>query len=271
MIRPNDPCTCGSGKKFMVCCSGKRPREVGIRFTVDKPTKIDGIIIGPNGLLHPALQGQPIDLATAAAELTYDRRKGKKVLFSAPVDPQKPSLDLNAALLSGQVIIGVDTNTRLTGQTRVSLTCVVECVVQKNASGYLAEGIPHIAFETHNVIGDPERLGWRLAVEAVRADPHYKPATQVVVVVDSSLSALHQLNSKQLPVLEDWYLPDGFMLIYASADSATASVASQLISTCDKEATALLRRIASEGVDQARLVAAPAGAGYSHYREWNRK
>ena len=56
----------------------------------------------------------------------------------------------------------------------------------------------------------------------------------VAIVVDSELGALQQYNKREKPLVQDIYLPPGFTLVYASADSGMEFIANQLIRICDK-------------------------------------
>jgi hypothetical protein len=50
-----------------------------------------------------------------------------------------------------------------------------------------------------------------------------------------------------MPIIDDFYLPADFTLIYASADVGKEYVPNRLISLCDKEANSVLARIKAEG------------------------
>ena len=253
--------------------SPKKPRNPGLVFTVDKSTKTDGFIIGPDGYLALAYQGKPIDLSYAAVELTYDRPKGRKVLFQAPLDPKTVNLDPNAPLLAYDLVYAVDTNTKfltkfLHGE-RVSVVCATQGVRHRRGMQILIERIPFFGIELRNVTGDPERVGWRFFCNAVMESPDYNSHLRIAILVDSSLDSLRDINARSSPVVGDWMLPANFTLLYASTDSATATIGNQLMRTTDSTGTRILQLIAQIPPNR-NLHEAPPGAGYSHYRHWVR-
>jgi hypothetical protein len=236
-------------------------------FQVAEDTRVDGVTVGPGGLRLPAYLGRPIKLAKAAIEVSYPRAKGPKVLFRAPVDPDRPSSDPHAALFTYDVIYAVDTNTQVLDGARVSMTCVRHVRLRQIPGGVEESGIPQVAVELHNVIGDPERVAWKLVCEALMEDPAFRPDLRVALIVDSSLDALDDMNSRMQPVIDDWYLPDQFKLLYATSDSATATIGNRAIKDCDSIAAGLLRRLEGN-LNRGTLQEAHPRAPYSHVRTW---
>ena len=246
----------------------KRPREFGIVFSIDEATTIDGFVIGPNGQLSLTRDGAPISLASAAVEVAYDRPKGRKVLLRAPLDVDAPSVDPNAHLLRYWAVFAVDTNTRAINGSAVSVACVLRSTRKETDAGLFFEEIPIGAYELHNVRCNPERLAWRLLCNEILQAPDYKPEKTIGIIVDAHLEALSDINRRTAPVVGDWYLPEGFTLIYAS-DAAAESIPNQLIRSCDREASIILKKIA-QGETKGPPQEAPDSEYYSHFRFWSR-
>ena len=267
---PNQLCPCGSGKQYKHCCLPVRPREVSLIFQVPETTKVDGIVLGPDGSISLVRGGHPIQLSEAAVEFAYSRSKRRKVLFRADIDPAAPKLDPHTPLLTYNVVYAVDTNTIQLHGERVSVACAVQCLIrQENGSFFVKPSIAG-AMELRNVSGDPERVAWRLFCQCVSEHPQYRPTLRVAMIVDSSLDSLRDFNTRSVPVIDDWFLPPNFTLLYATADAATTTIGNRLMRTCDKNATQVLELIRKARARRNLHEAAP-GAPYSHYRNWTKK
>lgn len=83
----------------------------------------------------------------------------------------------------------------------------------------------------------PEREGGAEFLR--RRDP--APDRRRCLVVDSDLGALTRINHREEPIVEGFFLPDGWQLHYAS-DKAADFVLNKVITACDRDATAELRR-----------------------------
>jgi hypothetical protein len=128
---------------------------------------------------------------------------------------------------------------------------------------------PVAAIELHDVVGNPERVVWRLVCGSVMAESNLRPGLRIGLVVDSSLGQLEVFNLRQCPILDDWYLPGPFTLIYASADSASECIANWLIRACDREARMLLDGIErSAPLDKRNLQPTAADEPWTFIRNW---
>jgi hypothetical protein len=74
----------------------------------------------------------------------------------------------------------------------------------------------------------------------------------VLLVVDSALDLLADINARAEPVWGDFILPPGFQFIYASADVGKELGLNAMMSRCDRSASALLKQI---------IATDPSGAG----------
>jgi hypothetical protein len=238
----------------------KHPREMGLVFTVKETTVVHGVALGDDGVLHLLRDGQPVELASASVELSYARKKGRKVLLRAPVNPARPVVDPHAHLLEYHAVFAVDTNTRTIRGNAVSAGVLVRGLFYRSPDGVVAE--PHqnvIAVEFHNATTDPERITWQLVCEELQ---RLLPDKRIGILVDSALDNLAGFNTRSTAVVDDWYLPANFALVYSS-DAAMDTVANHLIRRADEEATAVLKLI--EQSDKYRLYPAPPRAPYSRF------
>lgn len=83
----------------------------------------------------------------------------------------------------------------------------------------------------------PEREAW---VKFLRQFPgsangHY------CLVVDSELGALAGINRREVPILDDFFLPKAWQLNYATSDTQDGFIMPKLIRFCDREADKMLK------------------------------
>jgi hypothetical protein len=137
----------------------------------------------------------PLALETKS---TIGRDSGKrKVVFRAPIDPQRRSVDPNAPLLDYHDVFAVDTNTREFGGTRISIACVVHLAREQGSKGLLLRPEPVAAVELHNVRGTPadvERVVWRLVCEQATADPNFRPGRRIRLVAHSERAGRERIR-----------------------------------------------------------------------------
>jgi hypothetical protein len=76
--------------------------------------------------------------------------------------------------------------------------------------------VPQGAFEFHDATIAPERIGWWDTIRRMTAHPVVRGS--VALIVDSDLGRLTALNAREEPILDGFYLPEGFTLLYASAE-----------------------------------------------------
>jgi len=243
----------------------EKPREYGLALRVNETTQMDGILIGPNGEFIPMLAGKPIDLATAAVEISYERPKKHKVLLRSRLDPRAPSLDFHGHLGGYDSVCAVDVNTHVIKGVDVSVAVFVRgsCVRSGDHIEWSNRSIS--ALEFRGASANPDRIAWKVFCDGMTASPGYRHDQKIALVVDSHLQELEAVNAREIPVLDDFYLPPNVTLVYAS-DASADSIPNVLIKMCDREANAILGRI-REGHESGVLIPAQ-GPPYTHYREW---
>jgi hypothetical protein len=118
------------------------------------------------------------------------------------------------------------------------------------------------AVELRNAQGNPERVAWRLMVQggAVYQLP-------VGLIVDSELGLLEAINRREEPVEGSAFLPDGWQLIYASADTGQELVPNRLLRQCDRHSSEILKTIAKDPSSTVGLNAS-TDESFTHDRRW---
>lgn len=82
---------------------------------------------------------------------------------------------------------------------------------------------------------------------------------KVGIVIDSELGNLEGYNNRTVPVFGEWYLPDNYTFMYATANTSD-EWCNKMIRQCDKAATQRLAVI----VNSPRLTVNPSGGNAPH-------
>jgi hypothetical protein len=85
------------------------------------------------------------------------------------------------------------------------------------------------------------------------------------MVVDSHLGDVPAIENRTQPVIDDFLLPAGVHIAYASADAATDSPLNGLIARCDGFARDVFKNIADAPVSNLILA---AGSPWRAHRFW---
>jgi hypothetical protein len=131
----------------------------------------------------------------------------------------------------------VDTNTK----DDLSVTCVIRGNPVFSEDG-VKQGIRFRLCPYHVFKGcqeSPERAAWR---EVILSEYSEKDG-ETRMIVDSDLNRLTAFNTRSEPIFDDFFLPDGVQLIYASADVGKEHVVNKVLSQADRGASAMLKKI----------------------------
>src|SRR5688572_4261712 len=109
--RPNDPCPCGSGRKFKNCHMNKKPRKWSINVHFQKPITELGIGKLQDGTIQYFSNGVPIKPGKVDYETVYDRKKKKKVIHRLDLDATQITDNPDLSLKKFDLIYAIDTNT----------------------------------------------------------------------------------------------------------------------------------------------------------------
>jgi hypothetical protein len=171
--------------------------------------------------------------------MAYRRSKGNKILFQANQNPIDIYVDPNEFLTEFGSVFAIDTNTDPASGLSISV-CLWLSRMQKNLqSQWTVSSVYLPAFLFNLPHRSPERFAWHNAILRMITSPDVRKP--VALIVDSSLGSLDKINLRTEPVNEDFFLPDGFTLLYSSSDSGSEFIANQLIRRCDVMANAISR------------------------------
>ena len=176
-------------------------------------------------------------------KVTYERPKGPKVLTRTPLLGPALQLDSNQALCKNyDILAAVDTNTRIISDLQISVTGIVLGLLVHDSQA----GTNAIAFRTPfclefvGISGSPEKIGWAMAVHELVARSELPPGALVGLIVDSHLGELPGFNAREVPLTDDFLLPKGIEMIYASSDVGREYGANMLIQYADRASTLVL-------------------------------
>lgn len=193
--------------------------------------KSGAIIISDSGItLRDNDTGEefPINLPLITS---YERKSGKAKILN--YYPSGKLTDSNKILLEYDCILAIDTNTR--GST--SVTAIARCYPNPTSSGF--EGIISIKCKQwdSSQSSKPEIQAWATVIaKMLQNEPETALHKNIAIVVDSELGLLSEYNTRQKPLIANFYLPPNFSLIYGSADSGGEFIPNKLIQLCDKHA-----------------------------------
>lgn len=267
---PNDPCPCGSGKKYKNCHMKKKPRKLSISVHFEKPVTVLGVRDLPDGTIQHFDNGVHVKPEKVGYEIGYDRQKKKKVINKLDLDPNWIAVNPDASLRKFDLIYAIDTNTKAANGKVISVATVVLCKLDLATDGNITVQYgPLYSLEFWNIQDHPENVAWMKVIRFITQDQAYNTNQKIAIIVDSDLGNLPAYNTKSLPIYSDFYLPTNFELIYASAEVGTEEfLVNHLIALCENMAKSLLAKILRDeatGTHPKEVSNEP----YTHFRIWN--
>ena len=127
---------------------------------------------------------------------------------------------------------------------------------------------PLRGLEFWNIKDHPENVAWMKVIQFITPDPTHNPNSKIGVVVDSDLGNLPAYNARSIPIYANFYLPENFELIYASAEVGREEfLVNRLISLSEETAKSLLTRILLDE-DPDSHIEEVNNEPYTHFRMW---
>lgn len=275
-IGRNAPCPCGSGLKFKKCCLiNKKPRATSIVADFGKPTEIKEIIYDRlERQVHFISHLGKVEPISVICETNYERTKGEKVINRSSLPPNDIRLEPNLQVELYDKIFAVDTNTRTIGGEVVSVTGVVLCEAEDAVTidGIYGKYKPVNCVEFRNAQLNPELTGLRIVIKAIMSNPKFANNMRVCIITDHDLNHLVKYNKNEIPLLENFYLPSNFTLIYGSSDvGKNEYLPNILISVAHDSANEMLESIEKHDVYGNSSHIPIERPSYSYFRIWTHK
>ncbi|MGD0021995.1 MAG: SEC-C metal-binding domain-containing protein [Smithellaceae bacterium] len=254
-IGRNNPCPCGSGKKYKKCCLNKKPREHVI--TVASPERLHGFHYDKETmeLTGLTLDNRLIKLDTTYSQTHYMSDSGKEKVIARIQDKVIPNeTELMRHLSSTfDLIIALDTNTKIIGSKRISATGILHCSLKYGSEPDTYD--VDFPWQRIRLFRDcpsqlpAEKFGWLAEIQRINREPRSK-LIRFAIVTDHDLDNQTLYNVKKMPIFKDFYLPDNFTFIYGRADTSNETLLNYLVKKCDKESTSVIRMIEEIGYYQ---------------------
>ncbi|WCM27136.1 hypothetical protein NDN01_24665 [Sphingomonas sp. QA11] len=123
------------------------------------------------------------------------------------------TVDPNETLRLYHQVWAVDTNSKPGFGGIMNVTGV--SVVATDGSNVIA---PVAVLFFGRTAGKAELCGWRRFIDVALSNPRYDAGHRYALIVDADYPNLADFNHRRRPIHGDFYLPDNFTLIYATAD-----------------------------------------------------
>jgi hypothetical protein len=217
----------------------QRTPIVGLNF--GKSVEISYIDFEGKRLVFKDEQGEILEPVNVTVGDAYHRKFKPKIVRQLQVDPTNIILDTKHLLQNYEIILFVDTNYH---KLRDFYLCVSSSILVKyeiEDGRRIGYGYPQSDFLFCASYSEkPERFGWWDIIKRFIDSSFYNENGNYGLVVDSDLKDLPKINSRQAPVWEQYLLPAGLQILYASADTGKESYLNQEIKLCDKQAKKVL-------------------------------
>ena len=269
MSKDNKRCGCGSNLKYKNCCKNKKSRTLEIDLDASNAEGLEGFAFSDKRELLKIVNGQVTPFTgPTKIRCTYDRKNGKeKVITEGLVLDGQCFINPDFPILNFEHLIAVDTNTTMIDGEKVSIAAVAYSKQLDKTGEEVALSVPQLvsSYEYRNIEGNEERLVWKEIIEAMERADQYK-AGKVALIVDSDLGNHSKYNQRELPIYDDFFLPERVTLLYGSADTGMEIMANRMIRFCDKRAAYIMNAL-KNGFD-AGEDGKVEGRPYSHFRQW---
>lgn len=228
------------------------PKRVDLSLTIELPDNhgAERLTIQPDGRVKIIdKSGKELIPARVERATHYERAKGRKYQARVSVDRGYASVGGLEELARLDHFIVIDTNTIDIDGTTVSVAFFIVCrLIPENAGFRLAsiDDRGH-AYEFQGIKGNAEMLAMlKVANDTVRRRGALG-TSRIAFVTDCDLANHEAISKRERAIYGEHYLPEGFTLIYASADTGQ-ELTNKLIRFCDAQATKYLNKIKGGGL-----------------------
>jgi uncharacterized protein YuzE len=169
----------------------------------------------------------------------YEREKKPKFINSIPFRKSSEfTFDQADTLALYDQVWAVDTNSKSAFGCTVNVTAL-SVVATDRSEAILPFGL--ILFGKTK--GIAELFGWRQFIKLAMSHSQYHESHRYGLIVDADLPNIKRYNNRTLPIHEDFFLPNNFELIYATADKGGDSIFNRALKRSDNLAKLALTSI----------------------------
>lgn len=243
----NEPCFCGSGKKFKKCCFGKKERKTTLRLSVDSGPWPNHLRVYRDGKIALYRDDVPIAPTTSSIETFYERSSKPKLLNRVPVSSPAISNNLNESLVQFSSLVAIDTNTRVINNCRISASGIVTADIERDGDNYWFL-LKRSLLEIRGVQERDEQYAWHFLFKILTSDPQFRDQARIGVIVDSNASDIEAMNRREVQVWPGCFVPSNAQLLYATSDAGIEYIPNRMMRDCDKLASQLLEHLEVSGI-----------------------
>lgn len=226
-----------------------KPVDLSIRFKLPKGHGAKHASITPDGeLIIKDDDGNAIVPDTMERIVSYPREnKIPKIQSKSTASQSYLSISGLHELTKFDSVFVIDTNTKNIGNDKVSIACFA-CLTFKREEQSIR--IVHEDklnyYEFINIPNDinPEKLAIYKAVTDIESSIVSMRTPKIAFITDSDIESHEKINLGEIPIFRDKYLPKGYELHYASADTGSEPV-HKIMKFCDREANHLFKALVS--------------------------
>jgi hypothetical protein len=180
-------------------------------------------------------------------------QKPAKSCLKYYVDVHRPFNGTDSDFNHLDAMFAVDTNYRIVDDaTNIKMCVGVSGKIQLKKhkeypdGGLFVHGSSFAFFTRHQ---NPELISLHWIICDIVESRKNLPLEQIGIVLDSDFEKQDAFNNREIPYVGQHYLPPGFTLIYAAADSCAGHLANKMIRICDRGCKKAFRSLTNEDVE----------------------
>ncbi len=183
------------------------------------------------------------------SQVSYKRNSGKsKIVNQAKLDEFSSLMQWHPHffLKNYNAIFAIDTNTKDIGNKKISVACYSWLENKgKNENGGITCNCMILGYYCYENIepGTAEKVSLVNLIKNIQNYPFYLSENKIAIVTDHGLENIEKINKRDLPIIDNEYLPLNFDILYASADVGKEYLLNKLIADCDREANNFFKKI----------------------------
>ncbi len=239
-IGRNEPCPCGSGKKYKMCCMNKVPKNQYVYFGGGE--QFEGISFKNGEVFLHLPNGEKEKPDYVFSQIQYTRENGREKIVNSI---NGFAIDISSYLASNfNRVFAIDTNTKQIDNNKISVCSIIESYFgnkQNNQISFFYRKSGILLFKNcpDNL---EEKFSWVKFIKLVISSQNYNDKLKFAIITDHDFGNRDKYNNKELPLIRDFYLPDNFKFIYASSDTGKEFLLNKCIKKCDKDAKEILNK-----------------------------
>ncbi len=175
----------------------------------------------------------------------YEGKEKRRIINAFYFEDASPPATVHRLLERYNHLFAIDTNTvKFNDIGTISFTTVYKGLL-KDLGGAYGQSSGETVFQDYrlNVPDNPEVSAWRVLISRIQ-ESNPKLLGRIGIIVDSELGKLKDINFRRAPLIDDFYLPPNFELIFASDKSGKEEYFSnKLIAACEANSKRMLEEI----------------------------